>query len=325
MKLRRKAYPSLTSAINRYLAEISPHKKGKASEGSLARRWLDTRLAGRTVERIRNTDLIAIRDDWLQDYKPATVVRRLAFLSHVFTVLRKDWGFPSLANPVQLVRRPTVDDARDRRLFTSIRLRGVDESDCPKNELTWILDATESEELPTILMLASQTGMRRSEITNIRRENVDLRYGVIHIPDSKNGESRDVPLTPLSQEWLRRYLAGRSFRGRIFTMTAGAVTRAFIRARTKARSNYEALCAKHARRPQPEYFRDLRLHDLRHEGISILAGVFAIHELMKISGHNSTRMLGRYFHPSGRDLARKLARSPLGRQQLARLGSTVAE
>ena len=104
-------------------------------------------------------------------------------------------------------------------------------------------------------------------------------------------------------------------RGRIFTMQPGSVTRAFIRARRRARQLYEGLCKRYGRRPNGAYFRDLRFHDLRHEGTSQLATVFQIHELAKVNGNVDTRMLLRYYHPHGRELAQKLARSTLGKRQ----------
>jgi integrase len=320
MKIRRhRAVLTLSEAISRYLTEISPTKKSSATERSLARIWLRTHLAGRAVDRIRNTDIATIRDAWMANYKAATVVRRLAFISHVYTVLRKDWGYADLANPVQLVRRPSVDDARERRLYTAIRMRGVSEANCPRHELEWIIDATDSKELPTIMTLAVESAMRRSEICGIRREHVDLRHGVIHLPDTKNGETRNVPLSPWAREILRQYLAERPQRGQIFSMSPSAVTRAFIRARRRARAEYEALCDEHGRRPNPVYFRDLRFHDLRHEATSVLASIFDLHKLAKTTGHKDTRMLLRYYHPDGRDLAREIAKSPLGRQQIARI------
>jgi len=94
-RLRRPIVPTLGAIIERYVAEVSIKKKGVAAERSIARTWLSTRLAGRPVDRIRNTDLIEVRDLWSQQHAPSTVVRRLAFLSHVYTVLRKDWGWTS--------------------------------------------------------------------------------------------------------------------------------------------------------------------------------------------------------------------------------------
>ncbi|MCW3151886.1 tyrosine-type recombinase/integrase [Achromobacter spanius] len=313
---RRKSTPTLGEALTRYLAEVSSTKKGQAAEQSIARIWRATRLGIRPVDRIRSSDLTELRDEWLKDRAPATVVRRMAFLSHVYTVIRKDWGFDQLANPVQLVRRPTIDDARDRRLFERITLRGVSEDDCPRQELNWIIRATRSAELPTILIVAKETGMRRSEVVGILRENLDLMHGVVHLPHTKNGRARNVPLTPRAREALRRWVSGKPLRGSIFTMQPGSATRAFIRARRRARLHYEDMCRQYGRRPNGAYFRDLRFHDLRHEGTSQLATVFQIHELAKVNGNVDTRMLLRYYHPHGRELALKLARSPLGRRQL---------
>jgi len=310
---------TLAQAIKRYLSEISLLKKGHAAEASIAKQWLSTRLASRPVERVRNTNIIEIRDSWLTSKAASTVTRRLAFLSHVYTVIRKDWGYDWLANPVQLVRRPAVNDARDPRFFDQIRLRGIPESECPRDESAWILKSTRSPEFPTIFIVARETGMRRAEVTGICRENLDLQHGTVRLPHTKNGRSRVVPLTPIAKEALRCWVVGKPMRGRIFTIQPGSVTRAFIRARQRARTKYEELCKKHCRKPNNAYFRDLRFHDTRHEGTSQMATVFQIHELAKVNGNVDTRMLLRYYHPDGRELARKLTRSPLGRKQLLQL------
>lgn len=54
---------------------------------------------------------------------------------------------------------------------------------------------------------------------------------------------------------------------------------------------------------------DLHFHDLRHEATTRLANIFELHELMKVTGHLDTRMLARYYHPKGSDLAKKLRQS----------------
>ncbi len=311
--------PTLAEAMERYLLEVSTLKKSAYQERSLVRAWTGTLLAGRNLARITQQDLQRIRDDWMQERAPATVNRRMALLSHLFTVARKDWGYSWLANPVQLVRRPAVNDARDRRLFTQIRLYGVSPEECPRSEIDWILKHTRSECLPTIVALAVETGMRRSEIVTLTREQIDLTHGVITLQDTKNGDTRYVPLTPFARDALRKWLVGKPLRGRIFDVSAGSVSRAFARARERARRAYSALCRQYGRRPVRAYFLDLRLHDLRHEATSRLADVFPAHELAKVTGHRDTRMLQRYFHPRGRDLAQKLMRSKLGRTQAEQL------
>ncbi|WP_339452790.1 tyrosine-type recombinase/integrase [Pseudomonas sp. JAI120] len=55
------------------------------------------------------------------------------------------------------------------------------------------------------------------------------------------------------------------------------------------------------------FLMDLRFHDLRHEATSRLAEILPLHELTKITAHQDTRMLMRYYHPKIEDLARKLS------------------
>ncbi|EEP97631.1 Shufflon-specific recombinase [Yersinia ruckeri ATCC 29473] len=47
----------------------------------------------------RSADVAKLRDEWLKDYAPATVLRRLSLLSHLFNISRKEWGMESLINP----------------------------------------------------------------------------------------------------------------------------------------------------------------------------------------------------------------------------------
>lgn len=310
-----RACPTLAKALDRYLAEVSAHKKSHYQEQSIARAWRGTLLINRNLARITALDLQRLRDEWLQDKAPATVNRRLALLSHLYTVARKDWRLEWLANPAQLVRRPTVSDARDRRVHTQIRLYGVPKEECPRSELEWIKQHTHSEALPTIMTLAAETCMRRSEIVYLERERIDLTHGIITLHDTKNGETRYVPLTPFAKDALRKWLAGKPLRGRIFDITPGAVTKAFGRARERARLAYTALCKKYNRRPVAAYFHDLRFHDLRHESTSVMADIYQMHHLSKVNGNKDTKTLLRYYNPRGRDLVRILMRSPLARWQ----------
>ena len=313
-RLNRKC-PNLSEALQRYLEEISPHKKSGYQEKSIARAWKNTNIINRSLARITAYDLRRLRDEWLKTRKPATVISRLALISHLYTITRKEWGLDWLANPVELVSRPAVDDARERRIYTKIRLYGVPKDECPRSEFDWIIKHTHSKFLPIIALLAKETTMRRSEIVYLERERIDLTNNVITLTDTKNGDTRYVPISPFAKEALREYLAGKPLRGRIFDITPGAITRAWSRARERARKAYVALCKKYNRRPVAIYFDDLRFHDLRHEATSQLADVYPAHKLSKVTGHRSTKMLLRYYHPRGRDLARELWSSKLGRWQ----------
>lgn len=302
---------TLLELLDRYEDEVVPAKKGQAQERSIVGVWRATALAKRMVATIRGADVALIRDQWLQSYEPATVLRRLQVLSHVFNVARREWGMESAANPVELVRKPSANNARSRRIVEPGEpMRG----DVTQGELERIIAATESKLLPTILRLAVETAMRRSELVNLRWEHIDLKRRVAHLPATKNGTSRDVPLSSAAVAELEALLPGlaeedgvtKLLRGRVFSIREDAVTRAFERALARARHIYETESREAGREPDSSFLEDLRFHDLRHEAASRMAAVYQLHELAKVTGHKDPRMLMRYYHPKAEDLAKKL-------------------
>lgn len=313
----KQSSPTLEAALKKYTEEVSTTKRSTVQDISIAKQWCNTFIKDRLISNIRQVDLIRIRDEWLETLSPATVVRRFSILSHMYTISIKDWGFHWLDNPVKLVRRPVVNDQRDRRLYHNIVMRGIVGETCPKTELEWLLIHSNSAELNVIIQLAIETAMRRGEILGIKREHIDLQRGIVFLPFTKNGSTRYVPLTPRAKELMREFLKGKSSKGPIFSISTSFVTSTFIRLVKRCRRKYLALCKKYKRRPNKTFFINLRFHDLRHEGCSRLAGIFQMHELAKITGHKDTRMLLRYYHPSGAELVKKLYKSELGKKQLA--------
>ena len=318
-KLRlAKTIPSLADALTRYCHEVSSLKKGATQERSLANIWARTLLANRPLDRISQTDIQKLRDEWLEQYAPATVTRRLALLSHVYTVAIKDWAIAELTNPVKRVRWPQANDSRTRRIYDRISHRGIPIDECPRSELDWLKRYTRSRNLPAVMTLAVETGMRRSEIVSLTRKQVDMSVGIITLNETKNGTVRYVPLTPFAKAELRIHLSPmQKPNDKIFDISASAISQSFARAVNKSRDEYEKLCKRYNRTPKQEYFRDLRFHDLRHEATSILATVYPRTALPKAIGLSSERMLQRYYNPKGRDLVRILMRSKLAKKQNA--------
>ena len=311
---------TLHELLNRYEKEVVPKKRGAVQESSVLAAWRETALSLRMVATVRGADVAALRDDWLKVLAPATVLRRLAVLSHVFNTARREWGMESMANPVELVGMPTPDNARTRRVVvhpSAQRTRGRTRAN---DELARVIAATESPWLPIIVTLAVETAMRRGEIVGLRWEHVDLARRVAHLPSTKNGSKRDVPLSQVAVAALSELLPasgteGRqrkpplvpaSLRGRVFGVRGDGITQAFNRALQRARVEYERECSEHGKTPHPAFLNDLRFHDLRHEATSRLAAKFQLHELAKITGHRDTRMLLRYYHPDASELAKRL-------------------
>lgn len=317
---------TLYEALTRYEEEVSPAKKGAAQESSVLKTCKAVDLAKRPLAAIRSADVAKLRDEWLKDYKPATVLRRLAILSHVFNIARKEWGMESLSNPVELVRKPQPNNARTRRIAAAEPAESGPGGDDPESErgaqegeLERVVGASGSVLLPSIIWLAVETAMRRGEIVTLRWEHVDLKRRVAHLPATKNGSSRDVPLSSRATAVLQALRdacddakneadeAEEADTGRVFEIRSDAVTRAFERAVTRARKLYVDECKVAKQRPDAKFLTDLRFHDLRHEATSRLASIFPMHELTKITGHRDPRMLMRYYHPRAEDLAKRLA------------------
>jgi integrase len=319
---------TLDEALKRYELEITPGKKTANGEKSFVRILRATSLAKRSLASIRSTDVAQLRDAWLKDgYAPATVVRRLALLSHVFSIARKEWGMEGLSNPIEVVRKPQLNDARTRRIAeacpewdTTDGAKAEGERTAQDGELERIIAASGSTLLPAVITLAVETAMRRSEIISLRWENIDIRRRVAHLPATKNGSARDVPLSSRAVTVLqglkeaerrpdadcRAEDADPAATGQVFGIRNDAVTRAFERAVRRARTIYLEEAKVTNQTQNPRFLTDLRFHDLRHEATTRLASIFPMHDLAKITGHKDPRMLMRYYHPKAEDLAKKL-------------------
>ena len=132
--------------------------------------------------------------------------------------------------------------------------------------------------------------MRRGELLDLRWKHIDFEQRVAHLPLTKNGESRDVPLSRRATALLSE-LSDHidKHEDRVFPMSGNAVRLAFERLRNRAG------------------MPDLHFHDLRHEAISRLfeKGLNTV-EVSAISGHKELRMLARYTHLRAADLVKRL-------------------
>jgi len=73
-----------------------------------------------------------------------------------------------------------------------------------------------------IIPFAIETAMRRGEIALLTWEHIDLDYGTVFLPDTKNGEPRTVPLSPYAMQLLRQ--CGVKESGRPFPIPADSIT-----------------------------------------------------------------------------------------------------
>ncbi|SHJ48785.1 Site-specific recombinase XerC [Malonomonas rubra DSM 5091] len=264
---------TLEEVLDRYCEEVTPNKEGAEQERNRIKHLKKTGLAKRFMSRIRSTDIAKYRDKRLSDgLSPYTVNNELILLSNVFNIARKEFGFESIKNPVSDVSRPKLPGGRNRRL-----LPGEEE------KLSRALD----REMNTLFVLALETGVRRGELLRYRWEHIDLESRVIHLPKTKNGEARDIPLSTTAVSALKKL--PRRIDGNVFSISKDDVSRKF-------RETCNALD-----------IQDLRWHDLRHEALSrLFEKGLGIMEVASISGHKTLQQLKRYTHLKAKDLALKL-------------------
>ncbi|MGF6637047.1 tyrosine-type recombinase/integrase [Paraburkholderia sp. MM6662-R1] len=289
---------TLADAINRYYAEVLPAKRGHQSEQYLLRYWTRSSLRNRQVSEISRQDLVIERDKLLRSsLKPASARRYIDCLSAVLTVCQRDWLMLD-TNPISGIRKPPNSKARERRVS--------------RQELDYVLHAARfAPDLQTIIRLAVETGMRRSEILNLEWRYVDLSKRVVRLPLTKNGDTRTVPLTLEATKTLRSL--PRQTEGPLFSKNGTSLSGAFQRAVQRARHAYEQEAEERgvsASEVKHDLFlQNLRFHDLRHECISSLVeSGFNLIEVASISGHRTMQCLKRYTHLQTGLLIEKLDR-----------------
>jgi integrase len=268
---------SVRQLLERYLLEITPTKRSATSEGYRIKALIGRDIAYRTLALLSSVDVATYRDQRLAVVSPASVIRELNTLAHAIDVARKEWGVHLTQNVVRMIRRPAPPRGRDRRLVGDEEQR-----------LLIAADAGRSAYMHPVIILAIETAMRQGEILSLTWDDVDLDKRVAHLALTKNGDSRDVPLSSRALQALDVLCVLRVDQ-RVVPATKSAIEQAWQHLRARAG------CA------------DLHFHDLRHEAVSrLLEKGLNVIETATISGHKELRMLQRYAHLRAVDLVDRL-------------------
>ena len=268
---------TLGDLIQRYIAEVLPSMKGATDDTIRLKAICRRPICRNSIASLSPAKIAEYRDLRLKGVAPGTVVRELAYLSSIINHGRREWGIHA-NNPVALVRKPTQPKGRERVLSSAERERLLAELQPTGRRNTW---------MPTVVILALETAMRRSELLALRWGNINLERRTATLQMTKNGESRIVPLSTTAIQTLTSM--PQSVCGAVFPITSCALAANFHNAVERAK------------------LPDLHFHDLRHTAITNMANKLPnLIELAAVSGHKSLKMLQRYYHPDVEDLARKL-------------------
>jgi integrase len=256
---QRGEIPNLTVAamLERYEREVSCHKKGK--------RWEAIRLKLIGRDRIAQVRLKALDAphvaDWQQrrllDVSSASVRRERNLLNNVFNVAVNEWKWLA-RNPFKGIRRPKDGRAR-KRIATPAEIKAL---------------TAANGTLSRVIQFALETGMRAGEISALR----EVSGRVAYISDSKNSESREVPL---SAEAVEVWDDG-------FAMTARSISTLF------------------ARRCQDLKIEGLTFHDLRATAATRLSKKLNPLQLAKMFGWRDLKQALGYYRETAEDVAKLL-------------------
>lgn len=205
----------------------------------------------------------------------ATVNRFLACLSTclAYGVKTLEW---IERNPCERIAKPSENKGRVRFLSDG--------------ERTALLAACKSHpDLYLAVVLALSTGARQAEVMTLRYGQVDFDRQVITLHQTKNGESRALPLVSTAFSLLQERSKVRNLHDdRVFPPTSKA-----------KKSECLDLRQPWHKAMKEAGISDFHWHDLRHTAASYLAmsGVSLV-EISKILGHRTMQMVSRYSHLS---------------------------
>jgi integrase len=232
------------------------------------------------LDKLSEVDIAKWRDDRLKQVSSESVRREWNLLSSACNIACKEWKWLK-SNPMKDVKRPQSGKARTRRISEKeieklIFVCGWDGESKP---------ATIPSLIALIFCLAIETGMRAGELLGLEWKNIDLKKQTAHLPETKNGHSRTVPL---SKEAVRLFGLVKSKKSYVFNVSGSNLDSIFRKYRDKA------------------LIKDLHFHDTRREALSRLSKKLDPFQLAKMSGHRDMRMLLNVYYQEDASVTAKL-------------------
>ena len=200
--------------------------------------------------------------------RPATINRALSRLRRMFS-LGVEWEILE-ESPMAGIRFFKENGGRNRYLTLEESNRLIANCISPR--------------VRAIVTVALHSGMRLGEILNLQWYDLDFASGFILVRDSKNGESRHVPMDATLFALFRAY-PHRLGTDLVFSSSSGGRI-------VDVRTGFLNTCKRAG-------LTDLHFHDLRHTFASqfVMAGG-DLYILKEILGHKSITMSQRYAHLS---------------------------
>lgn len=265
--------------LKRYAEQITPSKRGKRTELYRINRVRRSSLAAIPLEDLKPLDFAQWRDARLTEVSAASVNRELGTLSGICEYAVKEWGLLR-DNPVRKISKPPHPKERTRRPSAS----EINEICAALLYSPDVKPELAMQRVAVAFLFAIETAMRAGEICGLTWDCVDFSRRLAHLPLTKNGHNRDVPLSKQAI-FLLKQLHGVDDVS-VFLLNSSTLDTMFRKARDK--------CG----------IVDLHFHDSRREALTRLSKKVPVETLAKISGHRSLNiLLNVYYRPDMADVA----------------------
>lgn len=277
------ATDTVEALVRRYIKEECAGPEGKWDKLRLEAFLKQAKaLAKKPAARATTDDF----EHWVDARKKvvaeATALRELNVVSGVFTHAIKKWRVKLPRHPTRGMNKPKKGKPRRRRPSVS-EIKQLSECRGGANQYTlkwyvlWMFE------------LAIESGMRIGEMVLIKPVDLHLDEHWVHLPKTKNGDERDVPLSARAEEILRLMMARPdAWKKGPFPLNKGSLD-----------STWRTICKDLG-------IVDLHFHDSRHEACTRLAKIYDVLTLAKVIGHRDLKSLMIYYNPTPAELARQL-------------------
>jgi integrase len=269
---------SFENALEKYLAEISTKKAPSTHRREFHQSKSFRFFSGRTLREITPALAAQFREKRSAEVQPATVIKDLNLLSHIFTIAIREWEV-EVVNPVTIIRKPKTPPGR-LRFLTDIEINRLLEESKKGHRLN----------LYNFILLQLHTGMRPSEGAALTWEQINFDTRIIDLQKTKT-DPRRVPLTVPAIETLANLVPidVYSCADYVFLPKHPKMSHR-LRPNQYFRESFEA----EVKRANIENFH---MHDLRHTAASymIMNGV-DLRTVADILGHKTISMTMRYTH-----------------------------
>ena len=266
---------TLLEALQKYATDVAPTHKGARWEIVRLKKLGRHRIAQKQISAIAPGDIAAWRDESLLAISGASVRREMGLLGQVFDKARREWRWVSV-DPMKDVDRPSGRRSGTPKPVTHEAIWGMVKA---------LGAAHKSRETALAFLIGIETAMRPTEIFSLEPAQIDFAADVAHLEQTKNGDSRDVPLSMLAHMWLLELLWMNG--DKLFTVSSDSASALWAKARKET--------------PYTLHFRHSR-----REGIWRLSKRLDILELARAAGHRNLSSLLIYYNTSAADMAKKL-------------------